>query len=137
MCTIALYGLVLLHSQCCCLTAAVRLQQLWMDFSGGRRKLRGRRHGLAAPVDALGQPAYPAQHAVTEFKWASDRHDRQQDAALASKPSWTAAGALAATTLNGQSRGGSTPSTATDALAANEFKWISDYVDDADGAVDN
>jgi hypothetical protein len=105
-----------------------------------RRKIRARRNVRPAIPDAgaLQLPASPAQHAVTEFKWASDRHSQPVGTVPASSANRTNTGPLAASTPDRHSRAGSNQSaaaTAADFSGANEFKWISDYVDDADGAL--
>jgi hypothetical protein len=103
-----------------------------LDISNTRRKLRGRRHGAAADAS---RHAPVAQHASTEFKWASDRQRQQEQAAPTLSQIRASAGSSAATTLGGDVSAGSIPAAATavDALSANEFKWISDYVEDAHG----
>lgn len=83
-------------------------------------------------------PASPAQHAVTEFKWASGRYKEQARAVPASFGNRTASDLITATTAGSLSRAGSNPSAAAtpaDSLTANGFKWISDYVDDSEGAI--
>jgi hypothetical protein len=83
-----------------------------------------------------GYPAqgYPAQHAVTDFKWASDRHDQRGAAVPASLETINAAASCASAATGGRSNVGNSAATAADCLAADEFKWISDYVEDAAGA---
>jgi hypothetical protein len=92
-------------------------------------------HGAEYPVVNATRHAPSAQHASTEFKWASDRHSQQEQTTLTPSETRTSAGSSVATTLGGHSRAGSiTPAaTAADALPANEFKWISDYVENAEG----